>query len=127
MKTINSLKELNEEKLRITQRINDLEVLIEADVNGIKQDINAWRAAGTTIKNFLVTEENGVMGESIGLAVDTLVKKLLLRRSNWVFKFVMSFLLKNVAKNYFSKNAENIIEKIKNMVGHYIQKEPVAN
>ena len=127
MKRINSLKELNAEKLRITQRINDLEILIESDVNVIKQDINAWRVAGSTIKNFLVTEENGVMGESIGLAVDTIVKKLLMRRSNWIFKFALSFLLKNVAKNYFSKNAENIFEKIKNIIGHYHKAEPATS
>src|ERR1043165_5138496 len=116
MKKISSLKELREEKERITQRINDLERTIESDINVIKEDLNAWRVAGNTIKKFLMTEERGVMGESIGLAVDTIVKKLLLRKTNFVMKFIISFMLKNFARNYFAKNAGSIFEKIKSMI-----------
>jgi hypothetical protein len=116
MKRINSIKELNEEKKRIAIRINELESLIETDITLIKEDLNAWRIAGNTVKKFLMTEEQGVMGESIGLVVDTIVKKLLLRRSGFVMKFIFSFILKNFAKNYFAKNAGSIFEKIKNMI-----------
>src|ERR1043165_4180828 len=98
MKNIESLKELNEEKQRITQRINDLELIIQSDIDILKKDLNVWRVAGNTVKNLLVTEENGMMGESIGIAIDTVVKKLLFRKSNWVFRFLLSFVLKNFAK-----------------------------
>jgi len=123
MKKINSLKELNEERQRITQRITDLELLIEEDVNIIRKDFNVLRVAGNTVKSFLITEENGMMGESVGIAVDTVIKKFLFRRSNWIIKFMVSFLIKNFARNYLSKNAETIFEKIKNMVSNYQRKE----
>jgi hypothetical protein len=124
---ISSLKELNEEKQRITQRINDLETLIEADMDVIRKDLSVWRVAGNTVKSFLITEENGMMGESVGIAVDTVIKKLLFRRSNWIVKFMLSFLIKNFARNYLSKNAENIFEKIKNMVSNHHRKEEPAD
>ena len=116
MKRINSLKELHEEKQRISDRISNLEIIIQSDIDSIKEDLNAWRVAGNTVKKFLITEERGVMGESIGLAIDTIVKKVLLRKTNFVMKFIISFMLKNFARNYFAKNAGTIFEKIKNMV-----------
>ncbi len=126
MKKINSRRELEEERQRITQRINDLESLIAADMDVIRKDLNVWRVAGNTVKSFLITEENGMMGESIGIAVDTVIKKFLFRRSNWIIKFMLSFLVKNFARNYLSKNAEGIFEKIKNMVSNYHRKEEPA-
>jgi hypothetical protein len=116
MKQIESLAVLNEERLRVKKRLVELENLIEQDMEIIRQDLRTLRAAGHVVKNFLVTSEDGVIGVSIGAAVDVLIKKILFRKSGWLTKFILSFILKNTAKNLLLKKTATLFENLKSMM-----------
>ncbi len=109
MKKIETYRQLEEEKQFTKRKIAQLEFLIEEDVAQIKASLHPWTNAGHAVRNMVSSDKDGIMGESIGLTVDTLIKKLLLRKSGWITKLVVSFLVKNFAKNLVSKNAENIL------------------
>ena len=115
-KKIESLKVLTEERQKSMQRLNELEMLILEDAESIRQDVNAWKTTARTIQDLLVTKENGMMSKSVDFAVDGVVKNLLLRRTGWLTKFVISFLTKNYLKNFLAKNAETILEKVKKIL-----------
>ena len=103
MKKIETFEQLQQEKKLSRQKFAQLEMLIEEDIEEIKSSLDPIKAAGHTIKNLVSSEKDGVLSESIGLTVDTVIKRLLLRKSNWAFKFVVAFLLKNYVRNSVSK------------------------
>jgi len=113
MKKIKPYDQLQAELLLTRQKIAHLERLIEEDVAEIKSSLDPLKLAGQGVKHMLSSEKDGVVSESISLTVDALIKRLLLRRSNWMFKLAVAFFLKNYAKNLLSRNAGNILEWIK--------------
>ena len=113
MKKIETFEQLQQEKKLSRQKIAQLEFLIEEDIEEIKNSLNPIKAAGNAIKNVISSENDGVISESIGLTVDSLIKRLLLRKSNWAFKFIVAFFLKNYLRNSISKNSGSILDWIK--------------
>src|SRR5437868_2602452 len=108
MKKIETYKDLVEEKRLTKKRIAELELLIKEDMEDIKTSLNPLNLAHGAVRNIVSSRRNGVVGETIGITVDTLIKKILLRNSNWALKLATSFFLKNYAKNMVTKNADNI-------------------
>src|ERR1043165_2703893 len=100
MKTeIKSLEQFREEKQRVVLRLMRLENLIKEDIGSIKQDLKPWKLAGNTLKSLLISEHDGVVGETIGLTVNGLIKNVILRKSGWITKFIVAYVLKNYTKN----------------------------
>src|SRR4051794_18836328 len=90
-KRIESLDNFKEEKRRVRRRIRELEGLLEEDITQMKDHLKPWKLATNTVKELFVSKHDGVMGETIGLTVNGLIKKVLLRRSNWLLKFVVAY------------------------------------
>jgi hypothetical protein len=112
MKRINSYQELQQERLRAKERIRQLE-------NQIEDDFSHWNVKNVLEDLFVSKSKNGILGESIGLTVDTILKKLLLRRFSWPLRFLASYFAKNYARNMYSKKSGNIynwiVDKISNL------------
>src|SRR4051812_25621601 len=109
MKKISSYKELQEERRSSRQKLVQLELLIKEDIEEIKESLQPVRLAGQTVKKMVSSDRDGLLSESIGLTVDTLIRKFILRRANWIFRIGAAFLLKNYAKNVVAKNSDNIV------------------
>jgi hypothetical protein len=103
MKKIDKYEVLQDERRLAKQKIKLLEQQIEEDIADIKESLNPIRMAGQAVKGLFSSQRSGLAGESIDLTVDALIKDLLLKRTNWMFKLAVSFFLKNYAKNTFSK------------------------
>jgi hypothetical protein len=121
-KKIETLKDLHDEKKLVRERLEQLEQDIMNDVDSIKRDLETWKNAGTAVKSLFASKQSGVMGASAGVVVDALIRKLLLRKSNFVTRFIISFLLKNAARNIVAKNSDSIMNKIKKMVSSVTDK-----
>src|SRR4051812_26827470 len=110
MKKIETYEQLQEEKRLSKQKIAHLELLIKEDFAELKESLTPLNLAGKAVKNVITSNNNNsVVSESINLTVDTIIKKLLLRRSNWMFKLAVAFFLKNYTKNLVSRNADSIV------------------
>jgi hypothetical protein len=124
-KKIETLKDLREEKILVQERLYKLEQEILGDVEGIKHDLESWSTAGNAVKSILTSNRSGVINESVGTAVDMFIKKMLLRKTNFVTRFIVSFLLKNFARNYLERHSDKIVRKIKELVTNITHKEEV--
>jgi len=107
----------------VRERINKLEQDILSDVEDIRKDLETWKTAGGAVKNLLSSKSTGVINESVGSVVDVLLKKLLLRKTNFVTKFLITFIVKNFARNYLEKNSDAIAHKIKKLVANITHRE----
>jgi hypothetical protein len=125
-KKIETLKDLRDEKKLVQERIYKLEQDILKDVEDIRRGLETWSTAGSAIKSLITSNRSGVMNESIGSVVDAFIKKIVLRKSNFITRFVVSFLLKNFARNYLEKNSDKITEKIKKLVTKITDREKEA-
>jgi hypothetical protein len=121
-KKIETLKDLQDEKKLVRERLAKLEQDIMDDVESLKHGLESWRTAGNAVKTLFVSKQPGMLGVSVGAVVETLIKKLLLRKSNFVTRFIISFLLKNVARNLVAKNSDIIVKKVKKIMGNVADK-----
>lgn len=115
MKKIESLQQLKQQRMLSRMRIVELEERIKEDFEQIKEDLKPLNIAGKALRNMMSSENNTVLGESIGLTVDTLIRKLLFRNSGFMTKLVVAFVVKNFARNLVTKNSENIIDWIQSL------------
>ncbi len=127
-KRIESLKEFHAERRRVKARIAELEGLIQQDVQLLKESVKPMRLAANTVKNMFASDHDGVLGETIGLTVDRLIRKVLLRRTNFIVKFFVVLLMKNLTRNLVLKNSSNIMDWLKKQVtkfssNHHDEKE----
>ena len=76
---------------------------------------------------FVAKNRNGIVGESINLTVDTLLKGFVLRRFSWPLRFLASYFAKNYARNMYSKKSGTIynwiVDKISNLTNHSHRRE----
>src|SRR5438105_15446215 len=110
---IENLNDFKKEKRRVRLRIKEIEGLIEEDINQLKDSLKPWRLAGNAERNLLISEHDGVVGETIGLTVSGLIRKVLLRRANWLVKFIVVYMLKNYTRNLVLKNSDTILDWVK--------------
>lgn len=111
MKTrIENYKQLKNEIKLSRQKVAQLEILIEEDIADIRKSLQPVNMVGNTIRNMVTSDRNSLVNESINLTIDTLVKKLVLRKSNVFLKLIVSFIAKNFTKNFYFRNADTIRE-----------------
>jgi hypothetical protein len=121
-KKIETLKDLQEEKKLVRSRLEELENDIMNDVEELKQDLETWRTAGNAVRSLFVANKSSMLGTTAGVAVEALLKKLLLRKTNFVTKFIISFIMKNIARNLIAKKSDVIVDKVKKMIGDVADK-----
>jgi len=122
MKRIESIKELREERRLARMRVLQLEEQIKIDFEEIKDDLKPLKMAGKAIKTMMVSEKDTVLGTSIGLTVDALIKKLFLRKSGFLTKTIVAFILKNYTRNIVSKNSDSILDWVQSLFLNYKKK-----
>jgi hypothetical protein len=103
------------------ERLNELLKLqkqqIQADVQGIKEELQPITNFASTAKKFFVRKSSeGLTYLSIKLLVDGFVKNFILSKAGWVTRFVVPFFLKNFASN-LAKEPGGFMDKIKHLFG----------
>jgi hypothetical protein len=111
MKTrIESLSDLRDQKRLIKLRLKILEESISEDFHEIRDDLKPAKIVVNTIKDMFSSERNGIVDESISITVDTIIRKIFFRKSNFLIKTIVSFLVKNYTRNFVSHKPELILD-----------------
>jgi len=111
MKTkIESLKDLRDKKREIKMRLEVLQEQISEDFHSIRDDLRPAKVVANTIKDMFSSERNGIVDESVSIAVDTIIRKVFFRRSNFLIKTIVSFLVKNYTRNFVTNRPEQILD-----------------
>jgi len=112
---IESLDDLNLARKASRLRIRQLEEQIRDDVEELKESLKPVNLAGRTLKNLMTSDRQTIFGESLSMTIDAFIKKLVLRKSGFLTRTIVAFMLKNYARNLVSKNSENIFEWIQSL------------
>jgi hypothetical protein len=115
MNKIKSQKDLLAQISYSRMRITQLEQLIKNDFEEIKEAWKPSNVAKDIFHDLLMSEKGGLMGATVGLTVDRLIRKLLMRKSNFITKMVVALLAKNYMRNLVSKKSDNIIDWVKSL------------
>jgi hypothetical protein len=107
---IESLKDLRQKKRILKNRINMLEDLISEDFHAIREDLRPAKVVVNTIKDMFSSNRNGIVDESVSIAVDTIIRKVFFRKSNFLIKTILSFLVKNYTRNLVTNKPEAILD-----------------
>jgi len=111
MKTkIKTLKDLRDKKRQIKMRMEILQEEISNDFHAIRDDLQPAKIVVHTIKDMFSSERNGIVDESVGIAVDTIIRKVFFRKSNFLIKTVVSYLVKNYTRNFVTNKPELILD-----------------
>jgi len=113
---IENIHDLRQERTLTRIRLKELEQRIEKDFSEIKEDMKPANIAGRALKSMLSSRDNNIVGESISMTVDGLIKGLLFRKSGFLTKTIVAFIAKNYARNMVSKNSENILDWVQTLL-----------
>jgi|SRR6185436_3717797 len=104
MRKVNSLTELKVELKRLQQEQLYLENEIKENIHVLKKSLSPV----TVASKMLVNKNSGVVNGLVNLLADILVKKVLFRNSNFLLRFIFSFLAGNSANNWVHSNRKKI-------------------
>jgi hypothetical protein len=115
MATINSYKELQEEKARLEALMLEQKFQIRQDWQMIKEDLKPTLTMAATVKKALTRKASGAVSNlGINLVADGLVRNILLAKSGGISRWVIPFLVKNYASHLVGE-PEKLMDKIKNL------------
>ena len=113
MKTINTLVELQAERLRLQVQKNKLEAEIITSVEEIRSNMSSYlqplKAMKENAGKLLINDSHGILPEVIGSLVNLIGRKVIFRNAGFVTKFVMPFMMRNLTSNFIGKNKDKIL------------------
>ena len=106
-----------EEEERLTQLLKFQQQQLQADVQGIKYELQPITNLAGTVKKFFVRKSGkAITTVGIKLLVDGLVKNLILAKAGWITRTIIPFVLKNYA-SHFAGEPEKLVNKLRHMFG----------
>ncbi len=127
MRTINTLTELKEERLRLQMRKVFLETEIKNDFNDIKEQLKPLQLISMGAGKLLKGNDSTFAGDSVGYIANTLVKNVLLKNAGFVTRLILPFLAKNVASNVVEDNKGKVADWISGLIAKFSHRKAEAN
>jgi hypothetical protein len=122
MRTINTLQELREERVRLRLQQSVLEAEIKQNIHDLKTWIEPLQIVKRKAGKMLVTEHNGLLSDSMGMLVNLLGKKVLFRNSGFFTRLFIPFLMKNITSNMVHENKDKILSWLINLFAKFTAK-----
>jgi hypothetical protein len=123
-KSFSSYKELVEEKQKLEVLIHAQKELIRADVKALKVQLKPVTDLVDNVKKFTSRDSSNLL-LNIGsdIAVNTLIKNLLLAKAGWLTRLVVPYLMKNFSSNFLAEQKDKWWDKLTSWLGHKNGKE----
>ena len=119
MSRIKTYEDLEAEKMRLISLLKNHEEAIKVDIAGVKEGLKPMGKV-VTVLNKMATRDNRVpvMNFGIEMAIDLVVRRVLLARAGWFSKIIVPYLFKNYSSHILGEEKrELIMEKIRNFLG----------
>jgi hypothetical protein len=112
-KQFKSYKELIDEKQQLEVLVKAQRELIRADVIQLKSEIKPILDFLGNLKKFTTRDKTEIL-VNIGadLAVNTLIKQVLLARSGWLTRIIIPYFMKNFTSNFFVEQKDKWLSKL---------------
>ncbi|MFT4033135.1 MAG: hypothetical protein QM669_12000 [Siphonobacter sp.] len=104
MKTkIENISDLQAERARLKNRIENSRVGIQRQFEDIKEEINPARQVMHAISGMIAKPDRGFVQLGVARGVDLLLRQTPIGRAAWPIRFIIPFVVKRVASNYVNK------------------------
>lgn len=125
-KRFTTYEELVKEKQYLHLQIQAKKQVINNDIQEIKAQLQPARDAIEFVKKITSKDKSSIL-LNIGsdLAINTIVKRLILSRTGWLTKLVIPYLLKNYSSHFLAEQKDKWFNKLSSWLGHKNGKEPV--
>ncbi len=124
MRRINTLSELRAERKRLYLLKAFLEQEIKKDFKEVKQSLEPMRLFAKGAEKVLVGENNHILSSSAGNVANFLAKATL-KRSGFLSRLVVPYLVKSAASNFVEHNKSNILSWAGVLFSKLTEKKPV--
>jgi len=118
MTNIESVADLRKEVKRLTILKAEQEELISNDIRIINESLKPVSLLLNSASSLFGTSSEGspLLKKGVNIGIGFILDKLLMRKSSAITKFIVSFILKNIAGNIVSRNSDTITEKLRDFV-----------
>ena len=115
---ISNLQELRNEKARLRNQKIYLEEAIKQDANEIKESLKPSNILKKKFESY--TTQNGslknkLVGLGLGSGLEFLLLRVLMRKSSFIKKAIITLLVQYYGRNVVIKNSDTIIAMLKNL------------
>ena len=112
-KSITTYKELIEEKQKLEVLLKAQKELIRYDVQELKLQFKPVTDVMANITKFTTRDKTEIL-LNIGsdIAVNTLIKKVLLGRAGWLTRLIIPYFMKNFTSNVLAEQKDKWLEKL---------------
>lgn len=112
-KGIRTYDDLLEYKRNLQELLYAQKELIRYDIEEIKEHVRpVTEIAAKATKLFVPSGDQSALGKIINTVIDVMMKNVVLRKSGWVTKVIIPFLVHNISSHLVSDNKEGIFKKI---------------
>ena len=117
-KTINSYNDLLQEKGRLKLLLAAQKELVRCDINEIREELAPVKSAISWVGKIAAKDKgNRLLTTAADIAIDIILKKIVLSKAGWISKLVLPFFMKNFSSHIISDNKDKIVSKLFSWVG----------
>ena len=117
-KTINSYKDLLEEKARLKLLLAAQKELVRYDLNEIREELAPVKSAISWVGKIATKDKaNWLLSATADMAIDIILKKMVLSKAGWITKLVLPFFMKNFSSHIIADNKDKIVSKLFSWAG----------
>ncbi len=113
---IENIEDLRRERRRLKAELTESEVKLKEHFEWAKEQLDPLRTAGRFIGKAMVNSNDGMVDKTLRFAIDKLLKGVILSRTGWITKTVISYLVKNVSSNMLLTKQPELLTKIKSFI-----------
>jgi hypothetical protein len=116
--TINSYKDLLQEKARLSLLLSDQKKLLRQDIDEIKQELAPVKKV-MSFAGKLATRDysNWFLTMASDTAIDIFLKRSLLSKAGWFTRVVIPFIAKNLSSHVVADNKNKLVRKLFSWIG----------
>lgn len=122
MRTINTIDELKQERLRLNLHKAFLETEIKNNFNEMKEQLVPLQILTNGAAKVLSSKDNSIVGNSVGYLANMVVKNVIMRKSGFIAKLIIPFIVKNVAGNIAEANKSTITHWLEGVISKFTHK-----
>ncbi len=110
---IRTYEELLAYKTSLQQKLTEQKEMIYYDVQEIREELQPLSQALKTLGHFFVpSEDSSWLVKGTNAIIDLLMKNVFMRKSGWIVRAVVPFLIHNISSHLVARNKNGIMHRI---------------
>ncbi len=126
MKRISTLAELRIERKLLQLHVAFLELEIRKEFSELKSELSPLKIVTKNVGKLLSSPDNRLVGNSVGLLAESLVKNVFFKNSNFINRLIFSFLTKNAVSNLVEDHKLKILDWITKHIPNFLNKKAAS-